>query len=131
MQTSELKVKGRYTLTNATESKDRSWTHNVWEIVAINDAHVQVQEIATDDSKGNWKLVLPFAEYNWHAADDFCVVVISQEFASLQRGALINGVITAACILLILSLALRSFKIVLAVSLTWASALRSRPPPDC
>ncbi len=46
------------------------------------------------------------------------VPIVDQEFASLQQGALINGVITAACILLILWLALRSFKIVLAVSLT-------------
>ena len=46
------------------------------------------------------------------------VPIVDQEFASLQQGALINGIITAACILLILWLALRSFKIVLAVSLT-------------
>jgi uncharacterized protein len=46
------------------------------------------------------------------------VPIVDQEFASLQQGALINGVVTAACILLILWLALRSLKIVLAVSLT-------------
>jgi hopanoid biosynthesis associated RND transporter like protein HpnN len=46
------------------------------------------------------------------------VPIVEEEFASLQKGALINGVITAVCILLILWLALRSLKIVLAVSLT-------------
>jgi uncharacterized protein len=51
------------------------------------------------------------------------VPIVDQEFASLQQGALINGVITAALILVILWLALRSFKIVLAVSLSLAAGL--------
>jgi hopanoid biosynthesis associated RND transporter like protein HpnN len=51
------------------------------------------------------------------------VPIVDQEFASLQQGALINGVITAAFILVILWLALRSSKIVLAVSLTLAAGL--------
>ena len=51
------------------------------------------------------------------------VPIVDQEFASLQQGAMLNGVITAALILVILWLALRSFKIVLAVSLTLAAGL--------
>jgi uncharacterized protein len=51
------------------------------------------------------------------------VPIVDQEFASLQQGAMLNGVITAALILVILRLALRSFKIVLAVSLTLAAGL--------
>jgi uncharacterized protein len=51
------------------------------------------------------------------------VPIVDREFASLQQGAVINGVITAALILVILWLALRSFKIVLAVSLTLAAGL--------
>ena len=51
------------------------------------------------------------------------VPIVDQEFASLQQGAFLNGVITAALILLILWLALRSAKIVLAVSLTLAAGL--------
>ena len=51
------------------------------------------------------------------------VPIVDQEFASLQQGALINGVVTAALVLAILWLALRSLKIVLAVSLTLAVGL--------
>jgi uncharacterized protein len=51
------------------------------------------------------------------------VPIVDQEFATLQQGALLNGVITAALVLLILWLALRSFKIVLAVSLTLGAGL--------
>ena len=51
------------------------------------------------------------------------VPIADQEFATLQQGALINGVVTAALVLLILWLALRSFKTVLAVSLTLAAGL--------
>ena len=51
------------------------------------------------------------------------VPIVDQEFATLQQGALLNGVITAALVLLILWLALRSFKIVLAVSLTLSAGL--------
>jgi uncharacterized protein len=51
------------------------------------------------------------------------VPIVDQEFASLQQGAVINGVITAALILVILWLALRSLKIMLAVSLTLAAGL--------
>ncbi len=51
------------------------------------------------------------------------VPIVDQEFASLQQGALMNGVITAALVLLILWLALRSPKIVLAVSLTLGAGL--------
>jgi uncharacterized protein len=51
------------------------------------------------------------------------VPIVDQEFATLQQGALVNGVVTAALVLAILWLALRSFKIVLAVSLTLASGL--------
>jgi hopanoid biosynthesis associated RND transporter like protein HpnN len=51
------------------------------------------------------------------------VPIVDQEFASLQQGAALNGAVTAACILLILWLALRSAKIVLAVSLTLAAGL--------
>ena len=46
------------------------------------------------------------------------VPIVDQEFSTLQQGALINGIVTTALVLLILWLALRSFKIVLAVSLT-------------
>jgi hypothetical protein len=72
MQISDLKVKGLYTLTNATDSKDRSWTHNVWQVLAVNDAHVEVREMKTDGTRNGWRLVLCFAEYNWHPADGFC-----------------------------------------------------------
>ena len=41
----------------------------------------------------------------------------------MQQGALINGIVTTALVLLILWLALRSFKIVLAVSLTLGAGL--------
>ena len=51
------------------------------------------------------------------------VPIVDQEFATLRQGALLNGVITAALVLVILWLALRSFKIVLAVSLTLAAGL--------
>jgi uncharacterized protein len=51
------------------------------------------------------------------------VPIVDQEFATLQQGALINGAITAALVLTILWLALRSFKIVLVVSLTLGSGL--------
>jgi hopanoid biosynthesis associated RND transporter like protein HpnN len=51
------------------------------------------------------------------------VPIVDEEFASLQQGAVMNGVITAALILLILWLALRSPKIVLAVSLTLGAGL--------
>jgi hypothetical protein len=51
------------------------------------------------------------------------VPIVDQEFATLQQGALINGVVTAALVLAILWLALRSFKIVLAVSLTLGAGL--------
>jgi hopanoid biosynthesis associated RND transporter like protein HpnN len=51
------------------------------------------------------------------------VPIVDQEFATLQQAALLNGVITAALVLLILWLALRSFKIVLAVSLTLGAGL--------
>ena len=51
------------------------------------------------------------------------VPIADQEFATLRQGALLNGVITAALVLVILWLALRSFKIVLAVSLTLAAGL--------
>ena len=51
------------------------------------------------------------------------VPIVDQEFASLQQGAVLNGAVTAALILLILWLALRSAKIVLAVSLTLAAGL--------
>jgi uncharacterized protein len=51
------------------------------------------------------------------------VPIVDQEFSTLQQGALLNGVVTAALILLILWLALRSFKIVLAVSLTLGAGL--------
>jgi hopanoid biosynthesis associated RND transporter like protein HpnN len=51
------------------------------------------------------------------------VPIVDQEFATLQQGALLNGVITTALVLLILWLALRSFKIVLAVSLTLGAGL--------
>ena len=51
------------------------------------------------------------------------VPIVDQEFASLQQGALMNGVITAALVLVILWLALRSPKIVLAVSLTLGAGL--------
>ena len=51
------------------------------------------------------------------------VPIVDQEFASLQQGAFVNGVVTTAFILLILWLALRSFKIVLAVSLTLGAGL--------
>jgi hopanoid biosynthesis associated RND transporter like protein HpnN len=51
------------------------------------------------------------------------VPIVDQEFATLQQGALLNGVVTAALVLLILWLALRSFKIVLAVSLTLGAGL--------
>jgi hypothetical protein len=51
------------------------------------------------------------------------VPIVDQEFASLQQGAAINGAITAALILVILWLALRSPKIVLAVWLTLGAGL--------
>ena len=51
------------------------------------------------------------------------VPIVDQEFATLQQGALLNGVVTTALVLLILWLALRSFKIVLAVSLTLGAGL--------
>ena len=51
------------------------------------------------------------------------VPIVDQEFASLQQGAVLNGAVTAALILLILWLALGSAKIVLAVSLTLAAGL--------
>ena len=51
------------------------------------------------------------------------VPIVDQEFASLQQGAVMNGVITAALILVILWLALRWAKIVLAVSLTLGAGL--------
>ena len=51
------------------------------------------------------------------------VPIVDQEFATLQQGALLNGVVTTALVLLILLLALRSFKIVLAVSLTLGAGL--------
>ena len=51
------------------------------------------------------------------------VPIVDQEFSTLQQGALLNGVVTAALVLLILWLALRSFKIVLAVSLTLGAGL--------
>ena len=51
------------------------------------------------------------------------VPIVDQEFATLQQGALINGIVTTALVLLILWLALRSFKIVLAVSLTLGAGL--------
>ena len=51
------------------------------------------------------------------------VPIVDQEFSTLQQGALINGIVTTALVLLILWLALRSFKIVLAVSLTLGAGL--------
>jgi uncharacterized protein len=51
------------------------------------------------------------------------VPIVDQEFSTLQQGALLNGIVTAALVLLILWLALRSFKIVLAVSLTLGAGL--------
>jgi hopanoid biosynthesis associated RND transporter like protein HpnN len=51
------------------------------------------------------------------------VPIVDQEFATLQQGALLNGIVTTALVLLILWLALRSFKIVLAVSLTLGAGL--------
>jgi hopanoid biosynthesis associated RND transporter like protein HpnN len=51
------------------------------------------------------------------------VPIVDQEFASLQQGAVLNGAVTAALIVVILWLALRSAKIVLAVSLTLAAGL--------
>jgi predicted RND superfamily exporter protein len=51
------------------------------------------------------------------------VPIVDQEFATLQQGALLNGVVTTALVLLILWLALRSFKIVLAVSLSLGAGL--------
>jgi uncharacterized protein len=51
------------------------------------------------------------------------VPIVDQEFATLQQGALLNGVVTTALVLLILWLALRSFKIALAVSLTLGAGL--------
>jgi hopanoid biosynthesis associated RND transporter like protein HpnN len=51
------------------------------------------------------------------------VPIVDQEFATLQQGALLNGVVTTALVLLILWLALRSVKIVLAVSLTLGAGL--------
>jgi hypothetical protein len=51
------------------------------------------------------------------------VPIVDQEFASLHQGAVLNGVITAALVLAILWLALRSAKIVLAVSLTLGMGL--------
>ena len=51
------------------------------------------------------------------------VPIVDQEFSTLQQGALLNGIVTTALVLLILWLALRSFKIVLAVSLTLGAGL--------
>ena len=51
------------------------------------------------------------------------VPIVDQELSTLQQGALINGIVTTALVLLILWLALRSFKIVLAVSLTLGAGL--------
>jgi hypothetical protein len=46
------------------------------------------------------------------------VPIADQEFASLQQGALVNGIVTAVSVLLILWLALRSIRLVVAVSIT-------------
>lgn len=51
------------------------------------------------------------------------VPIADQEFATLQKGALRNGVITAGLVLLILWLALRSVRTVLAVAITLAVGL--------
>ncbi|MBV8566931.1 MAG: MMPL family transporter [Methylobacteriaceae bacterium] len=51
------------------------------------------------------------------------VPISDEEFATLQEGALTNGLITAAIVLTILWLALRSVKIVFAVSVTLAAGL--------
>ena len=51
------------------------------------------------------------------------VPIVDQEFSTLQQGALLNGIVTTALVLLILWLALRSLKIVLAVSLTLGAGL--------
>jgi uncharacterized protein len=51
------------------------------------------------------------------------VPIVDQEFSTLQQGALLNGIVTTAAVLLILWLALRSFKIVLAASLTLGAGL--------
>jgi uncharacterized protein len=51
------------------------------------------------------------------------VPIVDQEFSTLQQGALLNGIVTTVLVLLILWLALRSFKIVLAVSLTLGAGL--------
>jgi uncharacterized protein len=51
------------------------------------------------------------------------VPIADGEFATLQQGAVLNGVITAALVLLILWLALRSIRIVLAVAVTLAAGL--------
>jgi uncharacterized protein len=51
------------------------------------------------------------------------VPIADEEFATLQQGAVLNGIVTAALVLLILFLALRSIRIVLAVALTLAAGL--------
>jgi uncharacterized protein len=51
------------------------------------------------------------------------VPIVDQEFSTLQQGALLNGIVTTSLVLLILWLALRSLKIVLAVSLTLGAGL--------
>jgi hopanoid biosynthesis associated RND transporter like protein HpnN len=51
------------------------------------------------------------------------VPIADEEFATLQNGALLNGLITAALVVLILWLALRSMKIVLCVAITLAVGL--------
>jgi len=51
------------------------------------------------------------------------VPIADQEFATLQQGALLNGIITAGLVLLILWLALRSIKLVVAVAITLAVGL--------
>ena len=64
-------VGGLYTLSPDFVCGDRSYTHTVWEVVAINNAHARVRFAGGERPYRREELIISINERSWYPANDF------------------------------------------------------------